>query len=221
MISERRLTIATSCSVHRAECPTLETLGLSIGGGAPEAAFASKFAPPLIGGEPVGASLLAMGPEQTAQIAPSLASIFTIAAIAFRLNAVSVGSIPCQHETPNRRGPHADPSADLSDPDGVHIECVCLVRPERGANIMIHTVTLAVRFPVFGNNFYAQEFESRKELTLMFDKNFEALLIPAADRHFSNEVVGLNDQFRFLNDVLVEHLLDVELAKDMARSFGF
>ena len=43
---------------------------------------------------------------------------------------------------------------------------------------MIHTVTLAVRFPVFGNNFYAQEFESRKELTLTFDKNFEALLIP-------------------------------------------
>ena len=41
---------------------------------------------------------------------------------------------------------------------------------------MIHTVTLAVGFPVFGNNFYAQEFESRKELTLMFDKNFEALL---------------------------------------------
>ncbi|WP_223464578.1 MULTISPECIES: hypothetical protein [unclassified Pseudomonas] len=86
---------------------------------------------------------------------------------------------------------------------------------------MIHIVTLAVRFPVFGNNFYAQEFESRKELTLMFDKNFEALLIPAADHHFSNEVVGLNDQFRFLNDVLVGHLLDVELAKGSARSFGF
>lgn len=86
---------------------------------------------------------------------------------------------------------------------------------------MIHTVTLAVRFPVFGNNFYAQEFESRKELTLLFDEKFEALLIPAADHHFSNEVVGLNDQFRFLNDVLVEHLLDIELAKGSARSFGF
>ncbi|EJM57642.1 hypothetical protein [Pseudomonas sp. GM48] len=86
---------------------------------------------------------------------------------------------------------------------------------------MIHTVTLAVRFPVFGNNFYAQKFESRKELTLLFDEKFEALLIPAADHHFSNEVVGLNDQFRFLNDVLVEHLLDVELAKSSARSFGF
>ncbi|WP_085728695.1 hypothetical protein [Pseudomonas sp. R37(2017)] len=86
---------------------------------------------------------------------------------------------------------------------------------------MIRTVTLAVRFPVFGNNFYAQKFESRKELTLMFDKNFEALLIPAAGHHFSNEVVGLNDQFRFLNDVLVEHLLDTELAKSPGRSFGF
>jgi len=34
-------------------------------------------------------------------------------------------------------------------------------------------------------------------------------------------VVGLNDQFRFLNDVLAEHLLDVELAKSSARVFGF
>jgi hypothetical protein len=86
---------------------------------------------------------------------------------------------------------------------------------------MIHTVTLAVRFPLFGNNFYVQEFVSRKELTLLFDEKFEALLMPAADNHFSNEVVGINDQFRFLNDVLVEHLLDVELAKNSARSFGF
>jgi hypothetical protein len=86
---------------------------------------------------------------------------------------------------------------------------------------MIHTVILAVRFAQFGNNFYAQEFESRKELTLLFDEKFEALLMPAADNHFSNEVVGINDQFRFLNDVLVEHLLDVELEKNSARSFGF
>ena len=86
---------------------------------------------------------------------------------------------------------------------------------------MIHIVTLAVRFPVFGNNFYAQKYESRKELTLLFDEKFEALLIPSADHHFSNEVVGLNDQFRFLNDVLVGHLLDVELVKGSARSFGF
>jgi hypothetical protein len=86
---------------------------------------------------------------------------------------------------------------------------------------MMHTVSLAVRFPLFGNNFYAQKFESRKELTLLFDEKFEALLIPSADHHFSNEVVGLNDQFRFLNDVLAEHLLDVELAKSSARAFGF
>ncbi|MCY1403826.1 hypothetical protein Q8X48_22315 [Pseudomonas sp. QLc11A] len=86
---------------------------------------------------------------------------------------------------------------------------------------MMHTVSLAVRFPLFGNNFYAQKFESRKELTLLFDEKFEALLIPSADHHFSNEVVGLNDQFRFLNDVLAEHLLDVELAKASVRSFGF
>ncbi|MGZ9739319.1 hypothetical protein [Pseudomonas azerbaijanorientalis] len=86
---------------------------------------------------------------------------------------------------------------------------------------MMHTVSLAVRFPLFGNNFYAQKFESRKELTLLFDEKFEALLIPSADHHFSNEVVGLNDQFRFLNDVLAEHLLDVELAKSSARVFGF
>ena len=45
---------------------------------------------------------------------------------------------------------------------------------------MIHSVTLAVSFPVFGNNYYSQPFESRKVLTLMFDEKFEALLIPAA-----------------------------------------
>ncbi|MHC8286144.1 hypothetical protein ACYZUD_04800 [Pseudomonas sp. XS1P51] len=86
---------------------------------------------------------------------------------------------------------------------------------------MIHTVSLAVSFPVFGNNYYAQSFVSRKTFELVFDKNFEALLMPAATNHFSNEVVGLNDQFRFLNDVLVEHLLDVELARNASRSFTF
>ena len=78
----------------------------------------------------------------------------------------------------------------------------------RGAHVMINEVTLSVSFPVFGNNYYSQPFESRKVLTLVFDKKFEALLIPAAANHFNNEVVGLNDQFRFLNDVLAEHLLD-------------
>ncbi|WP_411959821.1 hypothetical protein ACK3BE_18975 [Pseudomonas mandelii] len=83
---------------------------------------------------------------------------------------------------------------------------------------MIHAITLCVSFPVFGNNFYSQPFVSRKELSLVFDKNFEALLIAAAANHFNNEVVGLNDQFRFLNDVLVEHLLEIELAQSAPRS---
>ena len=86
---------------------------------------------------------------------------------------------------------------------------------------MINTVTLAVSFPVFGNNYYSQQVVSRKVLTLVFDEEFEALLIPAAGHHFNNEVVGLNDQFRFLNDVLVEHLLDTEPAQHSSRSFTF
>ncbi|KAA0980348.1 hypothetical protein [Pseudomonas sp. ANT_H12B] len=83
---------------------------------------------------------------------------------------------------------------------------------------MIHTVTLAVSFPVFGTNYYSQSFVSRKTLELVFDKDFEALLMPAAANHFNNEVVGLNDQFRFLNDVLVEHLLETEMAQAPSRS---
>ncbi|MNI98112.1 hypothetical protein D3C73_1568900 [compost metagenome] len=51
----------------------------------------------------------------------------------------------------------------------------------------------------------------------MFDEKFEALLIPAAGHHFSNEVVGLNDQFRFLNDVLAEHLLETEAVSSARR----
>ncbi|MBH8613679.1 hypothetical protein ACX3YC_16575 [Pseudomonas mohnii] len=82
---------------------------------------------------------------------------------------------------------------------------------------MINEVTLSVSFPVFGNNYYSQPFESRKVLTLVFDKKFEALLIPAAANHFNNEVVGLNDQFRFLNDVLAEHLLATEVAATARR----
>jgi hypothetical protein len=31
-------------------------------------------------------------------------------------------------------------------------------------------------------------------------------------------VVGLNDQFRFLNDVLVEHLLEIEMTQRPSRS---
>lgn len=86
---------------------------------------------------------------------------------------------------------------------------------------MIHTVTLSVSFPVFGNNYYSQQVVPRQALSLVFDKNFEALLMPAAANHFSNEVVGLNDQFRFLNDVLVEHLMEVEVARGTARPHTF
>lgn len=86
---------------------------------------------------------------------------------------------------------------------------------------MIHIVNLAVSFPVFGKNYYAQQVVSRKTRALVFNKRFEDLLMPAAAHHFSNEVVGLNDQFRFLNDVLAEHLLDVELAHQGSRSFTF
>ncbi|WP_077049173.1 hypothetical protein [Pseudomonas sp. KK4] len=83
---------------------------------------------------------------------------------------------------------------------------------------MITQVTLSVSFPVFGNNYYSQTFESRKVLTLVFDEKFEALLIPSAEHHFNNEVVGLNDQFRFLNDVLAEHLLATEFAATARRN---
>jgi hypothetical protein len=86
---------------------------------------------------------------------------------------------------------------------------------------MIHTVTLSVSFPVFGDNYYSQQVVPRQALSLVFDKNFEALLMPAAANHFNNEVVGLNDQFRFLNDVLVEHLLEMEVARGTARPFTF
>lgn len=71
---------------------------------------------------------------------------------------------------------------------------------------MIVAVTLAVNFPVFGRNYYAQTHVSRKTFELLFDETFDDLLMPAAANHFSNEVIGLNDQFRFLNDVLEDHL---------------
>jgi hypothetical protein len=86
---------------------------------------------------------------------------------------------------------------------------------------MIHIVNLTVTFPVFGKNYYSQQVVSRKTRSLVFNKQFDDLLMPAATHHFSNEVVGLNDQFRFLNDVLAEHLLDVELARQGSRSFTF
>ncbi|WLG52985.1 hypothetical protein [Pseudomonas sp. FP1742] len=83
---------------------------------------------------------------------------------------------------------------------------------------MIYSISLAVSFPVFGSNYYSQQVVSRKTVALVFDRQFESLLMPAATNHFSNEVVGLNDQFRFLNDVLVEHLLETEVSQRSSRS---
>ena len=48
-----------------------------------------------------------------------------------------------------------------------------------------------------------------------------ALLMPSAANHFNNEVIGLNDQFRFLSDVLEEHLLATELAATAPRNQYF
>ncbi|PQO97119.1 hypothetical protein C5612_29550 [Pseudomonas frederiksbergensis] len=83
---------------------------------------------------------------------------------------------------------------------------------------MIYSISLTVSFPVFGSNYYSQQVVSRKTVALVFDRQFESLLMPAATNHFSNEVVGLNDQFRFLNDVLVEHLLETEVSQRSSRS---
>jgi len=46
----------------------------------------------------------------------------------------------------------------------------------------------------------------RRVRPLIEDANFESVLMPLAAHHFSNGVVGLNDQFRFLNQILVTHL---------------
>jgi hypothetical protein len=112
---------------------------------------------------------------------------------------------------------HVDSSPDLPGPDGRNAEHFFLARIVRGATVMIHPVTLSVSFPVFGNNYYSQQVVSRKVFALVFDKQFEDLLMPAAANHFSNEVVGLNDQFRFLNDVLADHLLNRATTAQPAR----
>ncbi|CAI8765978.1 Type VI secretion system contractile sheath large subunit [Pseudomonas sp. IT-347P] len=82
---------------------------------------------------------------------------------------------------------------------------------------MTHYVTLNVRFPLFGSNYYEQHVVSRKTQPLVFNEDFDDLLMPAATHHFSNEVIGINDQFRFLSDILATHLLDIE-ASVPARS---
>jgi hypothetical protein len=148
--------------------------------------------------------------------------IFTIATNAFRNKTAWSTIIPSQRNDPIGGPHHVDPSPDLPGPYGRFADPVFPFLPghrsDRGAAIMIHSVSLCVSFPVLGTNYYAQEFVSRKELSMVFDENFEALLMPAATNHFNNEVVGLNDQFRFLNDVLVEHLLEIELAQNAPRS---
>jgi hypothetical protein len=75
---------------------------------------------------------------------------------------------------------------------------------------MTREVNLHVRFPAFGKNYYSQHVMARKQASLVSDKRFDDFLMPAATHHFSNEVIGLTDQFRFLNDVLVSHLLEAK-----------
>ncbi|MDD1966735.1 hypothetical protein NPS29_15490 [Pseudomonas putida] len=83
---------------------------------------------------------------------------------------------------------------------------------------MARDVTLHVSFPNFGTNYYSQHVVVRKNRhSLIEDKRFDAFMMPAAEQHFSNEVVGFNDQFRFLTDALAMHLLEVEDARPARR----
>ncbi|WP_409373254.1 hypothetical protein [Pseudomonas baltica] len=77
-------------------------------------------------------------------------------------------------------------------------------------------VTLSVSFPEFGRNYFAQNVVMRSHAPLIEDDRFDVFLIPAAERHFSNGVVGFHDQFRFLSDVLDAHMTQTETA-DSAR----
>lgn len=84
---------------------------------------------------------------------------------------------------------------------------------------MTRDVTLHVSFPKFGNNYYSQHVITRKARhSLIEDTRFDAFMMPSAGNHFSNEVVGFNDQFRFLTDVLAMHLLEVEEARPAQRA---
>ncbi|HXR02164.1 MAG TPA: hypothetical protein VN798_17400 [Pseudomonas sp.] len=84
---------------------------------------------------------------------------------------------------------------------------------------MTRDVTLHVSFPKFGNNYYSQHVVTRKDRhSLVEDTRFDAFMMPSAENHFSNEVIGFNDQFRFLTDVLAMHLLDVEQARPAKRA---
>lgn len=77
---------------------------------------------------------------------------------------------------------------------------------------MARLIALNVSFPKFGRNYYSQHVVFRQQQALVDDQRFAAFLMPSASNHFSNEVVGLNDQFRFLNNILFSHLTDMQNA---------
>jgi hypothetical protein len=77
---------------------------------------------------------------------------------------------------------------------------------------MMTNVTLSVSFPEFSRNYFAQNVVMHSRAPLIEDDRFDVFLIPAAERHFDNGVVGFNDQFRFLSDVLDAHMTQSESA---------
>lgn len=84
---------------------------------------------------------------------------------------------------------------------------------------MHRVITLDVSFPRFGKNYYEQSLVLRKRHhSLVQDTRFDAFMMPAAENHFSNEVVGLTDQFRFLTDILAMHLQENEAVRPASRS---
>jgi hypothetical protein len=75
---------------------------------------------------------------------------------------------------------------------------------------MTQTISLHVSFPKFGRNYYSQHVVVRKKPALLVDDRFDDFLISTASLHFNNAVIGLNDQTRFLNDILAHHLMELE-----------
>lgn len=73
---------------------------------------------------------------------------------------------------------------------------------------MFHAVNLNVSFPRMGSNMFRQHVVLRGARALIHDDRYAAVLMPQTSRHFSSEVVGLNDPFRFLNAILQAHLID-------------
>lgn len=76
---------------------------------------------------------------------------------------------------------------------------------------MFRAVHLHVSFPRFGKNMFRQHVVLRSTPTLIHNPRYAAVLMPQTSRHFSSEVVGLNDPFRFLNAILQANLLDTPL----------